>query len=105
MYIYGASKAQTEQEMWKWVRENKPGFAFNAILPNRNFGKILRPDKQGYPSTPERLKMAFEARNIEFLAKVVLPRLSLPVPPIFRSRSRISQRTWFECSIGARKCI
>ena len=32
MYIYGASKAQTEQEMWKWVRENKSGFAFNAIV-------------------------------------------------------------------------
>ena len=32
MYVYGASKEQTEQEMWKWVRENKPGFAFNAVV-------------------------------------------------------------------------
>lgn len=82
MYIYGASKTQTEQEMWKWVRENKPGFAFNAVLPNCNFGKVLRPDKQGYPSTPEWLKMAFEARDIEFLAKVVPPQWFIKLIPL-----------------------
>jgi hypothetical protein len=32
MYIYEASKGQTEQEMWKWARENKPGSAFNAVV-------------------------------------------------------------------------
>jgi len=43
--VYGASKTQAEQEMWKFAREKKPGFIMNAVLPNANFGVILS-DKQ-----------------------------------------------------------
>ena len=43
--IYAASKAQAEQAMWKFVREHKPGFVLNTVLPNTNFGEILS-DKQ-----------------------------------------------------------
>lgn len=32
--IYGASKTEGERAAWNWVKENKPGFAFNAVLPN-----------------------------------------------------------------------
>ncbi|OCK73436.1 dihydroflavonol-4-reductase [Lepidopterella palustris CBS 459.81] len=73
IYIYGASKAQTEKEMWKWVKENKPGFSFNTVIPNSNFGKILRPDKQGYPSTTSWPKLVFEGGDVESLARWVLP--------------------------------
>ena len=39
--IYGASKTQAEQEMWKFAKEQKPGFVLNTVLPNVNFGEIL----------------------------------------------------------------
>lgn len=38
--VYGASKAQGEQAAWEWVKENKPSFTFNAVLPNANFGRV-----------------------------------------------------------------
>lgn len=31
---YAASKTEAERQAWAWVRENKPGFAFNTVLPN-----------------------------------------------------------------------
>ena len=43
--VYGASKTQAEQEMWKFAKEQKPGFVLNTVLPNTNFGEILS-DKQ-----------------------------------------------------------
>ena len=42
---YGASKTQAEQELWKYVREHRPGFVLNTVLPNTNFGERLS-DKQ-----------------------------------------------------------
>lgn len=38
---YGASKTQAEQAMWKFVKEHKPGFVLNTVLPNANMGQIL----------------------------------------------------------------
>ena len=38
---YGASKTQAEQEMWKFMKEHKPSFVLNTVLPNANFGEIL----------------------------------------------------------------
>ena len=49
--VYGASKTQAEQEIWKFVKEHKPGFVLNTVLPNMNFGESLS-DKQ-YASTGE----------------------------------------------------
>ena len=43
--VYGASKTQAEQELWKFAKEHKPGFVLNTVLPNMNFGEILS-DKQ-----------------------------------------------------------
>ena len=43
--VYAASKTQAEQAMWKFVKEHKPGFVLNTVLPNTNFGEILS-DKQ-----------------------------------------------------------
>ena len=39
--VYGASKAQAEQALWQFMKEEKPHFVANAILPNWNIGRIL----------------------------------------------------------------
>ncbi|EMF11571.1 NAD(P)-binding protein [Sphaerulina musiva SO2202] len=39
--VYAASKAEGEKAMWQFVKEQKPSFIANAILPNFNMGKIL----------------------------------------------------------------
>ncbi|KAE8319169.1 hypothetical protein BDV41DRAFT_521331 [Aspergillus transmontanensis] len=45
--VYAASKTESEREAWKWVKQNKPGFDFNTVLPDTNFGKILHPEIGG----------------------------------------------------------
>ncbi|KZP30036.1 NAD(P)-binding protein [Athelia psychrophila] len=40
-HIYGASKVRGEQAAWMFYNEEKPGFVFNAILPNINLGPPL----------------------------------------------------------------
>lgn len=32
--ILAASKTQGERAAWDWIRANKPGYEFNAVLPN-----------------------------------------------------------------------
>jgi nucleoside-diphosphate-sugar epimerase len=49
--VYSASKTQGEQAAWRFVKEEKPGFDFNTVLPNANMGQILSVQHQGYPST------------------------------------------------------
>ncbi|KAK0614775.1 NAD-dependent epimerase/dehydratase terH [Lasiodiplodia hormozganensis] len=52
--IYGASKAEAERAVWRWVEEHEGkglGFEVNAVLPNVNFGRSVDPVNQGYPST------------------------------------------------------
>ena len=39
--VYGASKTQAEQAIWKFAKEKKPNFVVNAVLPNANMGEIL----------------------------------------------------------------
>ena len=39
--VYGASKTQAEQAVWKFAKEKKPDFVVNAVLPNANMGEIL----------------------------------------------------------------
>lgn len=60
--VYGASKTQAEQEMWKYVKERKPGFVLNTVLPNANMGEILS-DKQP-ASTGEWVKSLYNG-NID----------------------------------------
>ena len=49
--VYSASKTQSEQAAWKWMKEHNPHFVLNTVLPNANIGKVLSPEHQGYPST------------------------------------------------------
>lgn len=39
--VYAASKTEAEKALWKFAKEQKPGFVVNSILPNANFGTIL----------------------------------------------------------------
>lgn len=54
--VYSASKMQSEQAAWKWMKENSPKFILNTILPNANMGLVLDPEHQGTPSTVGWLK-------------------------------------------------
>lgn len=39
--VYGSSKTEAEKALWEFVKNQKPAFVTNSILPNTNFGKIL----------------------------------------------------------------
>ncbi|KAK4975652.1 hypothetical protein LTR66_010923 [Elasticomyces elasticus] len=39
--IFSANKAQTDRAMWERMREHKPGFVFNVVVPATVFGRIL----------------------------------------------------------------
>jgi nucleoside-diphosphate-sugar epimerase len=49
--VYAASKAEAEKAFWKYVKEEKPHFVANTILPNTNMGRPISPEHQGYPTT------------------------------------------------------
>ncbi|GKZ33077.1 hypothetical protein AbraIFM66950_002852 [Aspergillus brasiliensis] len=49
--IYSASKALGEQGVWEWMKEHKPGFVANTVLPSLCYGASLDPENQGFPST------------------------------------------------------
>lgn len=45
--VYGASKTQAEQELWKFIREHKSiSLVANTVLPNGNFGPFLSSEHQ-----------------------------------------------------------
>jgi nucleoside-diphosphate-sugar epimerase len=71
---YSATKTRSEQEAWKWVRENKAKFEFNAMLPAANFGKSVTGDWQSTGSWP---KMVFDG-DWSFV-QMVPPRKFLPL--------------------------
>lgn len=37
--VYAASKTQTEQALWKFVKEEKPGFVLNTGMPSTRFAE------------------------------------------------------------------
>jgi nucleoside-diphosphate-sugar epimerase len=45
--VYSALKTQTEQEIWKFSRDMKPGFVVNSVLPCFTIGPILHPKQPG----------------------------------------------------------
>ncbi|RAQ41226.1 cinnamoyl-CoA reductase [Aspergillus flavus] len=45
--VYVASKTEGERAAWKWVKDNKPPFVFNAILPYYTLGQVLHPEIAG----------------------------------------------------------
>lgn len=73
---YGASKTQAEQETWKFVKEQKPGFVLNTVFPNANMGEILS-DKQP-ASTGEWVKSLYNG-NLDAV-KDLPPQWSKMIP-------------------------
>ncbi|RAK99438.1 NAD(P)-binding protein [Aspergillus ibericus CBS 121593] len=49
--VYSASKALSERGVWDWVKQHKPGFAINTVLPSMCFGASVDPEHQGHAST------------------------------------------------------
>ncbi|KAH7240747.1 uncharacterized protein BKA55DRAFT_575704 [Fusarium redolens] len=49
--LYGAAKARSEQAAFAWVREHKPSFSFNTVVPNVNFGIAVSPESMSYRSS------------------------------------------------------
>jgi nucleoside-diphosphate-sugar epimerase len=45
--VYAASKLQSEQACFNFVKEKKPGFVLNTVLPNYAMGEILDPRQPG----------------------------------------------------------
>lgn len=45
--VYAALKAQVEQEIWRFAKEEKPGFITNTVLPDFVVGPILHPKQPG----------------------------------------------------------
>jgi nucleoside-diphosphate-sugar epimerase len=56
LFNYMRGKMEAEQQSWEWVKEHKPHFTFNTILPNVNWGTMVRPDQTGFGSSSGLLK-------------------------------------------------
>lgn len=62
--VYGASKAEAELALWKFVTDKKPHFKVNSILPDANFGELL--SSQGSLSTGGWVRIVFE-NGVDFV--------------------------------------
>lgn len=51
MIAYFASKVAAEKAFWEWLKNNKPHFSANAVLPCTIYGSPLDVAHQGFPST------------------------------------------------------
>ncbi|KAI1103609.1 NAD(P)-binding protein [Jackrogersella minutella] len=58
--VYYASKTKGEQTAWEWIKEHKPSFVLNTIVPNANLGPPVDVARQGYRSTSLWIKTALE---------------------------------------------
>ncbi|KAF7966338.1 hypothetical protein HWV62_20284 [Athelia sp. TMB] len=56
-HIYSASKTLGERAAWNFMKEQKPTFTLNTVLPDTNFGPILDPQQPA--STAGLLRQAF----------------------------------------------
>jgi nucleoside-diphosphate-sugar epimerase len=70
--VYAASKVACEQAAWEFVKEEKPHFVFNTVLPNYTTGPILQPlSVPGAGITARWVRDAFEHPDIEeFISKI-----------------------------------
>lgn len=65
-----ALKTRLEQGVWEWIKEKKPHFAFNAILPDTVMGECLDPMNQGVPSTAGMVHWVWTGENHQILDAV-----------------------------------
>ena len=75
--VYGASKCEAEKALWKAVKEKKPHFVCNAILPNLNIGNILVKNQPA--SSGGFVKFLYDGNIIDIIRNCP-PRKSRSVP-------------------------
>jgi nucleoside-diphosphate-sugar epimerase len=49
--VYAAGKIEAEKAVWKFVKEQKPNFIVNSIVPNMNWGSVLDPSQPASSSS------------------------------------------------------
>ncbi|KAK1706923.1 NAD dependent epimerase/dehydratase [Colletotrichum acutatum] len=65
--IYGASKMEQEQNIWKFYEENKtnrPDIVVNSIVPDFNFGRSIDPSQTGGSSSFGLIVELFEGKTL-----------------------------------------
>ncbi|KAJ4322462.1 hypothetical protein N0V84_004818 [Fusarium piperis] len=70
---YSAAKTKAEQALWKWYAEEKPKFVLNSVVPNAALGKVLLPERQGFPTAVGLVKTLWEGRHGPELVHMVPP--------------------------------
>ena len=60
---YCCKKMEAEQLGFEWVEEHKPHFEFNSVVPNVNWGTMVRPDITGSISMAAMLKMLWDGNR------------------------------------------
>jgi len=77
--VYFASKTQSEQAAWAFVKEHKPPFVLNSVLPNCNFGPIINSEHQSYHSTLGWLKACWEGFEGQEEVKLMDPQYHINI--------------------------
>ncbi|KAF4544811.1 Aldehyde reductase [Lasiodiplodia theobromae] len=49
--VYTASKVLSEKKAWEWMKEHKPHFGLNTVIPPMILGRSLSVEKQGHPGS------------------------------------------------------
>ena len=60
---YCCKKLEAEQLGFKWVEEHKSHFEFNSVVPNVNWGTMVRLDITGFISMTAMLKMLWDGNQ------------------------------------------
>ncbi|KAI1647603.1 aldehyde reductase [Daldinia loculata] len=71
--VYYASKTKGEQAAWEWIREHKPHFTFNAILPDFNTGAPINVARQASRSTAGMIRVLIDKGEALMPEDVVFP--------------------------------
>ena len=66
--VYAASKLQSEQACFDFVKEKKPGFVLNTVLPNYVMGEILDPRQAA--SSGGLIRAAWEGQEVPIFASL-----------------------------------
>ncbi|KAH6974651.1 hypothetical protein BKA56DRAFT_591604 [Ilyonectria sp. MPI-CAGE-AT-0026] len=51
LLVFNAAKTVVEQKSFEWVREHKPHFVFNTVVPSVNLGHIVAVEHIGFSSS------------------------------------------------------
>lgn len=61
--FYCASKTLAEKKSFEWVKEHKPHFQFNSVVPNVNIGDVPSPENTGFPSSSGLVRLLFNGNT------------------------------------------